>query len=50
MAGLALTNRWAVLGLLFFARLGVAVQFQAVPPLVPFLVRDLGLSYAQVGC
>ncbi|MCH9047228.1 MAG: MFS transporter, partial [SAR324 cluster bacterium] len=44
-----LTNRWAVLALLFFARLSIPVQFQSIPPLVTFLVEDWGVTSTQVG-
>jgi MFS family permease len=44
-----LSNRWAVLGLLFFARFWAAMQFQSIPPLAPFLMRDLALNYGQIG-
>ncbi|MEE8394655.1 MAG: MFS transporter, partial [bacterium] len=44
-----LTNRWAVLALLFFARASMAMQFQSVPPIVPFLLKELGINYAQAG-
>lgn len=49
MAVAAFQNRWAVLGLLVFARVGMAMQFQAVAPIAPLLVTDLDLSYAQIG-
>ncbi|MFI5400338.1 MAG: CynX/NimT family MFS transporter [SAR324 cluster bacterium] len=49
MAIPALTNRWVVLALLFFARLVMALQFQSVPPLAPFLAHDLGLTFGQIG-
>lgn len=44
-----LTNRWSVLALMFFARASMAMQFQSIPPLVPFLMEDLGINYTQVG-
>jgi predicted MFS family arabinose efflux permease len=43
------TNRWAVLALLCFARIGLGFQFQSVPPLAPFLVAELGYSHSQIG-
>lgn len=46
---LTLTNRWAVLALLFFARASMAVQFQSIPPLATRLVEELGLNYTQIG-
>lgn len=44
-----LTNRWAVLALLVLTRASMALHFQALPPIAPFLIRDLGLSYGQLG-
>lgn len=44
-----LTNRWAVLALLFLVRLIFPIQYQQVAPLVPFMVSDMGINYAQVG-
>jgi MFS family permease len=44
-----LTNRWAVLALLFSVRICMAANLQAVSPIVPFLVRDFGITYGQVG-
>jgi MFS family permease len=42
-------NRWAVLAVLFSARTTVAITFQSVAAVLPFLVGDLGLTYAQAG-
>jgi predicted MFS family arabinose efflux permease len=42
-------NRWAVLALVVVARTAVALQFQSVAAVGPFLVADLGLSYAKLG-
>jgi predicted MFS family arabinose efflux permease len=42
-------NRWAVLALVVVARTGMGFQFQSVAAVGPFLVADLGLSYAQLG-
>ena len=42
-------NRWAILAVLFTARISVAVGFQAVAAILPFLIADLGLTYAQAG-
>lgn len=44
-----LKNRWAVLALMFAARMDMAVHFQAVSPLVQPIVADLGLTQSQVG-
>lgn len=40
---------WAMLGLLAFARMCMALQLQAIPPVTPFLIADLGLNYTEVG-
>jgi MFS family permease len=45
----SLSNRWAVLALVFLARTCMAMQFQAIPPLTPFLKADLGLNFMQIG-
>jgi predicted MFS family arabinose efflux permease len=42
-------NRWAVLLLLCLARVSVGLHLQAVAALSPFLIADLGLSYAELG-
>ena len=42
-------NRWAVLALVVIARTTVGFQFQSVAAVGPFLVADLGLSYADLG-
>lgn len=44
-----LSNRWAVLALLCFARISCGVHFQSVAPVSPFLMRDLSLNYGQLG-
>ena len=44
-----LKNRWAMLALLFFARTSMAMQFHSIPPIIPFLIEDLGINYTQVG-
>ena len=44
-----LKNRWAVLALLVLTRASMALHFQAIPPIAPFLIRELELSYAQLG-
>ena len=45
----ALSNRWAKLALLYFARAVMAIQFQSIPPLVPFLIEEWDISYTQIG-
>lgn len=42
-------SRWAVLGVLFFARLMMAFQYQSVGALSPVLVETLGVSLAEIG-
>ena len=42
-------NRWVVLALTVVARTAVGFQFQSVAAVGPFLVADLGLSYAELG-
>ncbi len=44
-----LKNRWAVLTLIHLARICMAIHFQSVPPLAPWLARDLALSQSQIG-
>lgn len=42
-------SRWAVLALVTLARTGMGLQFQAVAVVGPFMVTELGLSYAELG-
>jgi len=44
-----MTNRWAVLGLLCFARISMGLHFQSVAAAAPLLMASLGLTYAQLG-
>jgi hypothetical protein len=44
-----LTNRWHVLALLFAVRVGLGVQFQAVPALAPFFLDRFLISIADIG-
>lgn len=44
-----LTNRWAVLTLIFLIGVALPMQFQSVPALAPFLVSQAGLSYTDIG-
>ena len=46
---LVLNNRWAVLGMLFFARTTMGFQFQSIGSVSDHLVADLGIRYADVG-
>lgn len=42
-------NRWLILAVLFVARLALGYQFQSTGSVAPFLIRDLGIDYAQIG-
>lgn len=42
-------DRWVVLTLVVVARTAMGFQFQSVAAVGPFLVADLGLSYAELG-
>lgn len=42
-------NRWTILAVLFTARISVAVAFQTIAAILPFLISDLGLSYTEAG-
>ena len=42
-------TRWRMLLVLFLARTAMAYQFQTVPSAGPFLVEDLGISFAELG-
>jgi predicted MFS family arabinose efflux permease len=42
-------SRWFILAVLFAARFALGYQFQSAGSAAPFLVRDLGIDYAQVG-
>ena len=42
-------NRWFILAVLFVARLALGYQFQSAGSVAPFLIRDLGIDYAQIG-
>jgi cyanate permease len=44
-----LTNRWAVLALMFMVGLTIPTQFQAVAALAPFLVNEARLTYTDIG-
>ena len=43
-----MTSRWAVLALLCLARMSMGLHLQAVAAIAPFLITDLGCSYAEV--
>jgi predicted MFS family arabinose efflux permease len=42
-------RRWIILAILFAARAATGFQFQSVGSVSNLLIRDLGLSYAQIG-
>jgi MFS family permease len=44
-----MSGRWLMLAVVFVARLSLGFQFQAIGSVTPDIVRDLGLSYAEVG-
>lgn len=44
-----LSNRWVALGFLFVVGLTAPIQFQSVAALAPFLIREMGLSYTDIG-
>lgn len=44
-----LTNRWAVLALLFAVRTGMGLQFQAVPALSPLYLQSFPITVADLG-
>ena len=46
---LNIPTRWRMLLVLFLARTAMAYQFQTVPSVGPFLVNDLGISFAELG-
>src|SRR5215469_14924406 len=47
--GNAMDRRWVALAVLTAARVSMAFQFQLLASVAPILVRDLGLSFADVG-
>jgi len=44
-----IANRWTILGVLCLTRVVMGYQFQSVASASPFLIDDLGVSYAQIG-
>jgi predicted MFS family arabinose efflux permease len=42
-------NRWAVLGLLFFVRAAMALQFQSVAAVAPLMTERFGLGLPDIG-
>ena len=45
----AISNRWAILALMFLVGLTVPIQLQAVPALAAILIKETGVSYAEIG-
>ena len=48
-AGRRMSNRWTILAVLFFARLTMAFQFQAVAALAPLVATRYGVGLADIG-
>lgn len=44
-----LESRWFVLAVLFTARFALGYQFQSAGSVAPFLIRDFGIGYTQIG-
>lgn len=44
-----LASRWFMLAVLFAARFALGYQFQSAGSVAPFLIRDFGIGYTQVG-
>ncbi len=44
-----MTNRWAVLALLFLVRFSMPLHFQSLPPVAPQFMEALELNFAQFG-
>jgi predicted MFS family arabinose efflux permease len=44
-----MSNPWAVLALLCLARVSMGLHLQSVAAIAPFMIADLGFSYAEVG-
>lgn len=42
-------SRWAILGVIFVARLSMGIQFQSIASVAPLIVADLHIGYGQVG-
>lgn len=44
-----MSKRWLILAVLFFARLTMAFQFQAIGALSPLIIADYGVGLADIG-
>ena len=42
-------NRWLMLAVLFLARTAIALQFQTVASVRPFLMDALAIDFASIG-
>jgi predicted MFS family arabinose efflux permease len=42
-------RRWLMLVVLFIARTAMGFQFQSIASSAPFLIRDFGIGYAEIG-
>jgi ACDE family multidrug resistance protein len=41
--------RWAILAIVYLSILAFALIFQSIPPILPFVIAELRLTYAQAG-
>jgi MFS family permease len=41
--------RWVILGIVYLSILAFAIIFQSIPPVLPFIISELHLNYAQSG-
>jgi len=41
--------RWVILGVVYLSILTFALTFQSIPPILPLIISDLGLTYARAG-
>jgi len=41
--------RWVILGIVYLSILAFTLIFQSIPPILPFILSDLHLTYAQSG-
>jgi MFS family permease len=42
-------NRWKLLGILYIGYLAWVITFQSLPPVLRFVIQDLGINHAQAG-
>ena len=43
------TYRWVILGIVYLSLLSFALLFQSIPPILPLIIAELPLTYAQSG-